>query len=93
MISAFLIVKGGSAVWPPPGQPRLPIEATAFNTAVLLASALHQILYLVESRDVGLYELGAGGAPFGGTSSMLSHPSALAMRQVVSRSQYLRKHQ
>jgi len=43
MISAFAIVKGAAAVWPPPGQPRLPIEATAFNTAALLASgvALH----------------------------------------------------
>jgi cytochrome c oxidase subunit 3 len=38
MISGFAIVKAGAIVWPPPGQPRLPIEATAFNTAVLLAS-------------------------------------------------------
>ena len=26
--------------WPPPDQPRLPIEATAFNTAMLLASGV-----------------------------------------------------
>ena len=38
-ISAFTIVRAGSMVWPPPGQPRLPVEATAFNTLVLLASA------------------------------------------------------
>ena len=38
MISAFTIVRSGALVWPPPGQPRLPIEATAFNTLVLLAS-------------------------------------------------------
>jgi heme/copper-type cytochrome/quinol oxidase subunit 3 len=29
-------VLGG--VWPPPGQPRLPVERTAFNTAILLLS-------------------------------------------------------
>jgi cytochrome c oxidase subunit III len=39
LISAFSIVKAGTLGWPPPGQPRLPVEATAFNTAVLLASA------------------------------------------------------
>ncbi len=39
LISAFAIVKSGAMIWPPPGQPRLPVEATAFNTAVLLASA------------------------------------------------------
>lgn len=44
-ISAYGIVRGAAlpGAWPPPGQPRLPIERTAFNTAVLLASgiALH----------------------------------------------------
>jgi heme/copper-type cytochrome/quinol oxidase subunit 3 len=40
LISAFTIIRSGSVVWPPPGQPRLPFEATAFNTAILLASGL-----------------------------------------------------
>jgi cytochrome c oxidase subunit 3 len=40
LISAFQIVSAGAAVWPPPGQPRLPIEATAFTTLVLLASGV-----------------------------------------------------
>lgn len=41
LISAFLIVKAGSlGVWPPPGQPRLPVEETAFNTFALLLSGL-----------------------------------------------------
>src|SRR5215472_14967007 len=31
-------VLGG--VWPPPGQPRLPVERTAFNTAILLLSGV-----------------------------------------------------
>jgi cytochrome c oxidase subunit 3 len=40
LISAFTIVRSGAPVWPPPGQPRLPIEETAFNTAALIASAV-----------------------------------------------------
>ncbi len=40
MISAFTIVKSSALVWPPPDQPRLPIEETAFNTAALLASGV-----------------------------------------------------
>lgn len=38
MISAFSIVRASSAIWPPPAQPRLPFEETAFNTLALLAS-------------------------------------------------------
>jgi len=38
LISAFLIVRSSALVWPPPGQPRLPLEETALNTAALLAS-------------------------------------------------------
>ncbi|MEE3325800.1 MAG: heme-copper oxidase subunit III [Myxococcota bacterium] len=40
LISAFTIAKSSAPIWPPPGQPRLPIEATAFNSLVLLASAV-----------------------------------------------------
>ncbi|MCH7706935.1 MAG: heme-copper oxidase subunit III [Myxococcales bacterium] len=39
-ISAFSIVKASAIVWPPPDQPRLPLEATALNTAALLASGV-----------------------------------------------------
>jgi heme/copper-type cytochrome/quinol oxidase subunit 3 len=38
LISAHEIVKSTAMIWPPPNQPRLPIEATAINTAALLAS-------------------------------------------------------
>ncbi len=38
MISGFVIYRQSAPMWPPPDQPRLPLEATAFNTAVLLAS-------------------------------------------------------
>lgn len=44
-VSAFAIVKAGAmGVWPPPGQPRLPIEETAFNTAALLMSGAFAFL-------------------------------------------------
>ena len=40
LISAFTIAKASAPVWPPPGQPRLPVEATAFNSLILLASGV-----------------------------------------------------
>ena len=41
-ISAYLIVESAAlpGLWPPPNQPRLPIERTAFNSVVLLASGV-----------------------------------------------------
>jgi cytochrome c oxidase subunit 3 len=41
-ISAFIIVKANflPGMWPPPDQPRLPVEATAVTTLMLLASGL-----------------------------------------------------
>ncbi len=39
LISAFLVLKSQAVVWPPAGQPRLPVLVTGFNTAVLLLSA------------------------------------------------------
>ena len=45
MISAFMIVKTtATGPWPPPGQPRLPVEATLINTAALLASGVFLFL-------------------------------------------------
>lgn len=40
LISAFTIVRSGASVWPPPDQPRLPLEETAVNTAALLLSGV-----------------------------------------------------
>ncbi|MEZ4316941.1 MAG: heme-copper oxidase subunit III [Myxococcota bacterium] len=39
-VSGFAIIKANApgSVWPPPGQPRLPVESTGFNTLLLLAS-------------------------------------------------------
>lgn len=39
LISAFIVSRAG-VVWPPADQPRLPVEATAANTLILLASGL-----------------------------------------------------
>jgi heme/copper-type cytochrome/quinol oxidase subunit 3 len=48
-ISAHTIVKSGAlGGWPPPGQPRLPIEQTAINTAALLTSGL--VLFFAHRR-------------------------------------------
>ena len=47
-VSAFTIMRGSAVLWPPPGQPRLPIEQTAFNTALLLASGA--VVFLARRR-------------------------------------------
>ncbi|HEX7231598.1 MAG TPA: cytochrome c oxidase subunit 3 [Candidatus Binatia bacterium] len=39
LIGAFLVFRIANPVWPPPFQPRLPIEVTGVNTVILLASA------------------------------------------------------
>lgn len=38
LISAFLILRANEEMWPPPGQPRLPVAVTGVNTLVLLFS-------------------------------------------------------
>ena len=48
LISAFLVVKGLAVEWPPVGQPRLPAEETAVNTAALLLSGA--VLALAQRR-------------------------------------------
>jgi len=40
LISAYMVIRAGIEEWPPWGQPRLPVVATAFNTIVLLLSGL-----------------------------------------------------
>ena len=39
LISALFVLRLGTAVWPPPLQPRLPVGVTGINTLVLLASS------------------------------------------------------
>jgi heme/copper-type cytochrome/quinol oxidase subunit 3 len=40
LVSAFLVLRAAAPVWPPPFQPRLPVEMTGVNTLVLLASSV-----------------------------------------------------
>ncbi len=44
LIGAFLVYRLGSAFWPPPGLPRLPIQLTWANTLVLMSSAFTMTL-------------------------------------------------
>jgi heme/copper-type cytochrome/quinol oxidase subunit 3 len=39
-VSAFTIMRASAVLWPPPNQPRLPVEETAFNTLLLLLSGV-----------------------------------------------------
>ena len=52
LISAYMIIRSGSEEWPPWGQPRLPVFATALNSLALLASAfcLHRSVKLFSSQ-------------------------------------------
>ena len=40
LVSAFTLARAGAEIWPPPGQPRLPVEATALTTLALLVSGV-----------------------------------------------------
>jgi heme/copper-type cytochrome/quinol oxidase subunit 3 len=39
LVAAYVVLRSGATTWPPIGQPRLPVVATAVNTLALLASA------------------------------------------------------
>ena len=55
LIGAFIVFRIGSAIWPPPFQPRLPIGITGVNTIILLASAIsmHMALRAVRNGATG----------------------------------------
>ena len=40
LIGAFIVFRVGSAIWPPPFQPRLPVGITGVNTMILILSAV-----------------------------------------------------
>lgn len=46
MVSAQMVIRASSSVWPPPGQPRLPVEQTALNTSFLLLSGVALVFAL-----------------------------------------------
>ena len=43
LISAFLVLRANAEVWPPIGQPRLPIAVTALNTLILIVSGFTMV--------------------------------------------------
>ncbi len=49
-VSAFSIMRESALVWPPPGQPRLPVTETAINTVALLASGVALLVALRAHR-------------------------------------------
>ena len=52
LISAFTIIRAQAPIWPPPDQPRLPIERTALNTVALLLSGVAlAVAHRAFSRD------------------------------------------
>ena len=44
LVSAFLVLRLSAVVWPPPLQPRLPVEVTGLNTLVLIGSSVAMAL-------------------------------------------------
>ncbi len=56
LMSAHTIARATAmgGVWPPAGQPRLPVERTAFNTAILLLSGA--LLFIASRRARDSYE-------------------------------------
>ncbi len=44
LVGAFVVFRFGAEAWPPPGQPRLPIGVTTFNTVILLLSGVTMVL-------------------------------------------------
>src|SRR5512134_2661515 len=50
LISAFLVLRNPVGAWPPPGQPRLPVAITGFNTALLLLSGFTMLRAVRSSR-------------------------------------------
>jgi len=72
LISAFIVNRSENlGAWPPSWQPRLPVGETAFNTVILLLSAVTMFLAVRESSKsdkkrfkMFLYATMAGGAIF-----------------------------
>ncbi len=53
LISAYIVNRAGVGIWPPEGQPRLSVEITAFNSALLLISAI-MIFFVNKNISVDL---------------------------------------
>ncbi len=56
LLAAFFVLRVQQPIWPPPGQPRLPVGVTTINTLVLLGSGFAMI------RSRGALHSGAAAA-------------------------------
>ena len=67
--TAFAVARAGSTMWPPLGQPRLPVEVTAVNTLILLASGglLARAHVAFARREAGLGRWLTGAMLLGAT--------------------------
>lgn len=61
-ISAFVVFRAGNLDWPPVGQPRLPVAATALNTAFLLISGILVWISLGRARAGKKFSSALGAA-------------------------------
>ena len=50
LVSAFVVLSAGAPSWPPPGQPRLPLAATAGNALALLLSGWTMLRAVAAAR-------------------------------------------
>jgi heme/copper-type cytochrome/quinol oxidase subunit 3 len=57
LVSALFVLRVGTAVWPPPLQPRLPLAVTTVNTFVLIGSSVSMVAALraLRRRDSGRF--------------------------------------
>ena len=54
LISAYMVIKAGAGNWVPPESVRLPVAATAFNTAMLLLSGVSLFVAGRQAKKEGM---------------------------------------
>ncbi|HUO57241.1 MAG TPA: heme-copper oxidase subunit III [bacterium] len=57
LISSFMVFRFNPVQWPPPGQPRLPLEVTSVNTFILLLSGftMHRAFQALKASQEALF--------------------------------------
>ena len=58
LISSFVVFRFNPIQWPPPGQPRLPLEVTSVNTFILLLSGftMHRAFQALKASQENLFK-------------------------------------
>lgn len=83
LVVAFLQLRLSAAVWPPPGQPRLPVGLTAANTLVLLGSSYTLLRALRAVRAGDRRGLAAWLAATGGLGTLFLTVQGLEWARLV----------